>query len=143
MSPALQKRFDALLQDAIDSLPPAYARLLEEIPVVAEDRPSAALIAELIKDGVLPAASPGAPPDDSDLCGLHSGIAITEQSVESSGHLPPTIHVFRDGIVSLAGGWDQDHADDAIYEEVRITLLHEMGHHFGLDEDDLDALGYA
>ncbi|MFN0010773.1 MAG: metallopeptidase family protein [Phycisphaerales bacterium] len=140
MSPALQRRFDALLQDAINALPPAYARLLEEIPIVAEDRPSAALVAELKKDGVIPA---DAPPDDDELCGLHSGVAITEQSVESSGQLPPTIHVFREGIVSLAGGWDQDHADDEIYEEVRITLLHEMGHHFGLDEDDLDALGYA
>ncbi len=140
MAPQLRQRFDALLQDAIHALPAAYARLLEEIPIVAEDRPSPELVAELKRDGLIP---PDAPADDPELCGLHSGIAITERSIEASGELPPTIHVFREGIVSLAGGWDQDHADDEIYEEVRITLLHEMGHHFGLDENDLDALGYS
>ncbi len=57
--------------------------------------------------------------------------------------MPPQIHIFRDGIVEFAGGWHQKYAEDEIYEETRITLLHEIGHHFGLDEDDLTELGYG
>ena len=81
-------------------------------------------------------------PDAADeICGLHTGTAITEQSVERPD-LPTVINLFRRGIVSLAGGWDQAGADDEVYEEVRTTLLHEIGHHFGLDEGDLEELGY-
>jgi predicted Zn-dependent protease with MMP-like domain len=66
---------------------------------------------------------------------------LTEKSVEH-GDLPTVIHLFRRGIVSLAGGWEQPNADDEVYEEVRVTLLHEIGHHFGLEEEDLEELGY-
>ncbi len=147
MSPADRERFDALLRDAIDALPAAYARVLEEVPVVVEDRPGPELIAELRREGVLPPESASdTSDDDADLCGLHSGVAITERGIEGTGTLPATIHVFREGIVRLAcgeAGWAHEHADEEVYEEVRITLLHEMGHHFGLDEGDLEALGYA
>ncbi|MCE2968315.1 MAG: metallopeptidase family protein [Phycisphaerales bacterium] len=158
MSPELQDRFDALLQDAIDALPDHFQDALHELPVIVEDRPDPAMIADLRREGVLPPpeqpqsrdGNPREQPGDEDnsdtdddLCGLHSGIAITEQSVNTAFELPPTIHIFREPIVRLAGGWEQPNADDEIYEEVRITLLHELGHHFGLDEDDLDELGYA
>jgi predicted Zn-dependent protease with MMP-like domain len=168
MNPELQDRFDALLEDAIDALPERFQDALHELPVIVQDRPDPELIADLRKEGVLPppgpanpsrhadepaAGTPGDNPiedaaadasdDDDDLCGLHSGIAITEKSVNSAFEMPPTIHIFREPIVRLAGGWDQPNADDEVYEEVRITLLHELGHHFGLDEDDLDELGYA
>ena len=61
------------------------------------------------------------------------------------------IHIFREGIVNLATedeegralGWKAEHAEESIYEEIRITILHEIGHHFGLDEDDLEELGYG
>ena len=60
------------------------------------------------------------------------------------------ITLFRRGIVDLAGGWEARTEEGcavggevAIREEIRITLLHEIGHHFGLDEDELDRLGYA
>ena len=56
--------------------------------------------------------------------------------------VPPTIMLFRVGIVAEAGGWDQPDALERIREEIRITLLHEIGHQFGLDEDDLARLGY-
>jgi predicted Zn-dependent protease with MMP-like domain len=159
---ALRERFDALVQDAIDAMPPQFARALDEVPIVVVDRPDRRLLNELRRDGVLPplpppphpassgapsaAAADGATDDtvsDEELMGLHSGVAITEQSVDGPVHMPPTIHIFRDGVVAFAGGWEQPNADDEIYEEVRITLLHELGHHFGLDENDLDDLGYA
>jgi predicted Zn-dependent protease with MMP-like domain len=77
-----------------------------------------------------------------ELCGLHTGVAITDQSVEDSGRLPTDIHLFRVGIVALAGGWGGRDAEERIGDEIRITLLHEIGHHFGLEEDDLADLGY-
>ena len=120
-----------LLTSVIDALPAHLHRLLEEAPVIVEDRPDRALLAEL-----------GMEPGDDLLCGLHSGRAITERSHLDVPDMPETIHLFRAGIVEQAGGWDGDDADHAIETEIRITLLHEIGHHFGLDEDDLTDLGY-
>jgi predicted Zn-dependent protease with MMP-like domain len=90
------------------------------------------------------------PEDRAALCGLHSGIPLTERSVEHGG-LPEVITLFREGILEEAGGWEEWTDDDGtelggrerILREIRITLLHEIGHHFGLDEDDLERLGYA
>ncbi|MGD9690587.1 MAG: metallopeptidase family protein [Phycisphaerales bacterium] len=141
MTKAEQDRFDRLLQDAIESLPPAFREALDKIPVIVVDRPGPELVAQLKREGTL-----GADDTEEDLMGLHSGIAVTEQSVESSATLPPTIHIFREGVLSHAceqEGWASPHADEDVYEEVRITLMHELGHHFGLDEDDLDELGYG
>lgn len=131
MTDAERARFDALFDEAIASLPESLHALLEEAPVIVDDRPSKEMLAEL---GV---------PDDETLCGLHTGVALTERSVEHSGVPTDVIHLFREGIVETAGGWEQPDADEAVYEEIMITLLHEIGHHFGLDEDDLDKLGYA
>ena len=131
-----RERFDALLEEAIEALPPALHRLIEEVPVVALDRPTAQMLRDV---GIDPADEEEA----VSLCGLHSGVSNTEKSVERSGEMPPDIHIFREGVISLAGGWDQPEADDVVYEEIMITLLHEIGHQFGLDEDDLERLGYA
>lgn len=147
LSRSEQDRFDRLLQDVLDALPPRIHALLDEVPVVVMDRPTPDMVKSLIRDGVL---EPDA--DGSDLCGLHSGTALTHRSVEDPAGWgqfgddaggPEQIHLFRLGIIDLAGGFEAPDADEAVYEEIRTTLLHEIGHHFGLDEDDLDALGYA
>lgn len=156
MGPAAQERFDRLLQDAIESLPPRIHALLDEVSVVVMDHPTPEMVRQLQQDGTL---EPDA--DGSDLCGLHTGTAITERSIDAEGgRLPDQVHLFREGIVGLAmstedeeGDWREWESavaageggdlDDEVYEEIRITLLHEIGHHFGLDEDDLDELGYA
>jgi len=124
-------RFDRLLDDVIDSLPDAILDLLDEAPLIVEDQPSAAMLREM-----------GAESAD-DLCGLHTGVMLTERSVEHSGVLPTQIHIFRLGIVAQAGGWGGADADGRVREEIRITVLHEIGHHFGLEEEDLDSLGFA
>lgn len=130
-----QERFDRLLQEVIDDLPAAVLAMIEEVPVVVLDLPTA----EMLRDvGMDPADAEAA----KELCGLHSGTMNTEKSVEQSAELPNSIHLFREGIVDLAGGWDDPEADDLVYEEIRTTLLHEIGHEFGLDEDDLERLGY-
>lgn len=124
MTAAERRRFDLQLEDVLATLPPRLHALLDEAPLIVEDHPSAALCAEL-----------GLGPDEV-LCGLHSGTPLTERSVEQPDELPETIHLFREGILDQAGGWAR------VKEEIRITMLHEIGHHFGLDEDDLTELGY-
>jgi len=147
MTPRERERFDLLMQDAVDSLPARIRALIDEVPLVVLDRPTDKMIRDLTADGTIEEGA-----DPTELCGLHTGVAITERSVEdpggwgrvgSEGFGPEEIHIFREGIVSLAGGWDAEHADEDIYEEIRITILHEIGHHFGLGEDDLEGLGYG
>ena len=122
--------FDALLEQVLKTLPPRLHDLLEEAPLIVEDHPSATLRAQL-----------GITDDDDLLCGMHSGTPLTERSVEGEDVMPEMIHLFREGIVEHAGGWEAG-GDETVRREIRITLLHEIGHHFGLDEDDLAELGY-
>ena len=135
-----RERFDRLFEQVLAALPGEIHRMIEEVPVVLEDHPSRELLTDM-----------GIDPDDrAGLCGLHSGIPLTERSVSDAG-LPEVISLFREGILEEAGGWDEWTDDDGtelggrerILREIRITLLHEIGHHFGLDEDDLERLGYA
>lgn len=134
-------RFDALLDQVIDALPDALHELLQEKPLVVEDHPSAELLAEL-----------GIPPEcRNEICGLHSGPMMNERSNEGIGPEDiAVIHLFREGVVEIAGGWSPwEEAGETlggeaeIVAQIRITVLHEIGHHFGMDEDDLERLGYA
>ena len=128
-----RQAFDELLERVIDELPDELRELLEEVPLVVEDFPSAKLLRDLDMD-----------PEFDDLCGLHSGIALTDRSVEQSGTLPDQMMIFRRPIMSMVGVSNpRGKHRDALAEEIRITLLHEMGHHFGLDEEDLEQLGYG
>jgi predicted Zn-dependent protease with MMP-like domain len=133
-------RFDALFEEVLAALPQGIHALIEEVPVALEDHPPRTLLEEM-----------GIDPDDrTALCGVHSGVPLTERSV-GQHDLPDTVTLFREGIVDEAGGWEPwtDESgtplggSDRIRHEIRVTLLHELGHHFGLDEDDLDRLGYA
>ena len=134
-----RQRFDALLERVLEALPQRLRDLLEQAPLIVEDYPDPKLLAELSMD-----------PAVESLCGLHSGVPLTERSVSDGPDELVTIHIFREGIIDEAGGWErwQDEDDQwwggeaAIREEIRITVLHEIGHHFGLEEEDLEALGY-
>ena len=140
MNRSERQRFDRLFEEVLASLPEGVHALIEEVPLVLEDRPSREILREL-----------GIDPDDDDeiLCGLHTGVPLTDRSVERAD-ASDVVQIFREGIVDMAGGWDEDEDEEGpfggverIREEIRITILHELGHHFGLDEDDLDRLGYA
>lgn len=134
-----RETFDGLLEEHLASLPEHIVGWLEEVPLIVEDEPDPALLWSV-------GMNPEAP--DEDLCGLHSGVPLTERSVEASGEVPDEIRMFRGPILRLsgwswpAGGYARGKLS-ALDAEIRITLLHELGHHFGLDEDDLEALGYA
>lgn len=132
-------RFDGLFEEVLAQLGQSIHDLIERVPVIIDDEPPADLCHDM-----------DARPDE--LCGLHTGIPLTERSVEDHGVLEDTVHLFRLGIIAMAGGWSctghDEHGrpvggDEAVRDEIRITLLHELGHHMGLDEDDLERLGYA
>lgn len=129
-------RFDAMVQEEIEALPGPVAAVLAGLPVVVEDAPSLELLGMLEREW-------GEPLEPDELCGLHTGVSITERSVEEGARLPSQVMLFREGIVREAGGWDGPGAGERIGEQIRITLLHEIGHEFGLDEDRLDDLGYG
>jgi len=138
MTDAQRARFDGLVERVLESMPGAVLAMLDEAPLVVTDLPSRELLQSLADEGV--DVDPDAP---HELAGLHTGHAITERSVEASGDLPSTIDLYRVGVIETAGGWEGPDADARIMEEIRITILHELGHEMGLDEDDLDALGYG
>ena len=118
-------RFAELVERALAELPPQFAAALEEVPV--EIRPTSTP-AQRRRAGL---------ERDELLLGLYTGIPRTQRSVEHSGTMPDVIYVFQED-VELAVDDERD-----LVEQVRITVLHELGHHFGLDEDDLDELGYG
>ena len=130
-----RERFDAIVESVIADLPSRYTEQLEGLPLVVLDRPTGQTLTEL---GIDPADEPAV----LEMCGLHTGIAITARSVEDSAQLPPEIQLYREGILELSGGFDRKSGDADLRHQVRITILHEIGHQFGLDEDDLFELGY-
>lgn len=107
--------FERLVGEAIDEVPEPFASALDEVAVVVEDR---------------------APREMGSLYGLYTGVPLTE-GVIPSGMLPARIAVYMHPLLEHCADADE------IVEQVRITVLHELGHHLGFDEDDLDALGYA
>ena len=117
--------FADLVERALAELPPQFAEFLEEVPVEIRDRSTPA---QRRRAGVH---------RDDLLLGLYQGIPRTHRSVEHSGVAPDVIYVFQED-VELASDSEQD-----LVEQVRTTVLHEIGHHFGLDEDELDELGYG
>ena len=116
--------FATLVEQALADLPSQFAEFLEEVPIEIRDRPTAAELKRL-----------GLKRHDL-LLGLYHGRPLTQRSVEHSGTLPDLIYIFQEDIEEVAG------SEADLVEQVRTTVLHEIGHHFGLSEEDLDRLGY-
>lgn len=130
MKPELRDYFDQQLDDVMAQMPPRVHALLEEVTMYVEDHPSRKMMQEM---GVR---------HRSQLCGLYTGVPLTERHVELSGVLSDAIYIFREGILALAR--DRRGRIDAqeLRRQIRITVLHELGHYHGLDEEDLEELGY-
>ena len=115
-----EEQFEELVRRALEGLPSEYRRLLKNVAVVVEEEPSRELLNEL---GL---RSPG------DLLGLYSGIAHGKESFfDAGGHMPPRVTIFRRPILRLC------RTPDEVVEEVRDTVAHEIGHHFGLDDHEM------
>ena len=108
--------FEALVEHALDGIPDELATLVRNVVVLVED---------------------DAPEDDPDLLGLYDGVALTERYGDYGLELPDRIFIFRRPLLDMC----EDEAELA--DEVRITVVHEIAHHFGIDDARLHDLGYA
>jgi predicted Zn-dependent protease with MMP-like domain len=108
--------FEELVADELDQLPDDMLDGLDNVVFVVEDRP---------EDGSL------------DLLGLYDGVAITERGQYGFGEMPDRITVFREPLLSIC-----DDVDD-LRDQVHITLVHEIAHYYGIDDEKLHELGWA
>jgi predicted Zn-dependent protease with MMP-like domain len=129
---ALTRRvFDKQLERVLGEMPPLVRELLEKVPLYVEDYPSADVMKEM-----------GLQFHD-DLCGLYTGIPINERSITHSGQMPDVVTIFREGIWSMAADDQGRVAPKQLRHDIRITILHELAHHHGLTEEELEELGYG
>ena len=126
-----RRRFDETLEEVLAALPDDIHRLLEEVPLIVEDYPSDEVMESV---GVT---------DRGSLYGLHWGIPLTRKSVWHSGTMPDLITIYRQGIYHGAADRRGIVNRRKLRRQIRITVLHEIGHHFGLNEKDLRRLGYG
>ena len=108
--------FEDAVGDALDEVPSELMALLDNVVFLVEDEP---------------------PADDPDLLGLYDGIPLTERDSTYTFLPPDRILVFRGPLLRMCDSPEQ------LVEEVRITVVHEIAHHFGIDDDELHDLGYA
>ena len=109
------QRFDELVGDALDLLPSELASAIDNVVILVAARND----------------------DEPDLLGLYEGIALTERDSSYGGSLPDTITIYRDALLDVCG------SPEEVVEEVAITVIHEIAHHFGIDDDRLHELGWA
>lgn len=116
--------FQEALRQALDDLPDPFRQALENVAIVVEEWPPDWLLDEL-----------GVPPEET-LYGFYHGVPMPERSVSLSGNLPDKISIYR-------GPLQEDFPRAAeLRRQIRVTLLHEIGHYFGMDEEALERLGY-
>jgi predicted Zn-dependent protease with MMP-like domain len=108
--------FEEHVRRAVESLPPDLRKAMSNVDVVVEDEN----------------------PEDPDLFGLYQGIPLVDRDSGYAGVLPDKIAIYRLPLEEEFG-----HDPDLLEEEIRVTVLHEIAHHFGLDEDRLDELGWG
>ncbi|HJT20134.1 MAG TPA: metallopeptidase family protein [Nitrospira sp.] len=112
--------FDRLVQEALMDLPAPYAKMMEEISVVVEDEPPADVLDELELES------------EDDLLGLYQGVSLANQSFfQTGGQQPPRIALYRGPILRLCRTFDE------VRQEIRDTVVHELGHHVGLDDEEM------
>jgi predicted Zn-dependent protease with MMP-like domain len=109
------QRFDELVSDALDLIPPELAAVMDNVVVLVADRH----------------------PEESDLLGLYEGVALTERDSNYAGSLPDAITIYREALLAACD------SDDEVVEQVAITVIHEIAHHFGIDDNRLHELGWA
>lgn len=109
--------FDRAVSEALDTLPPELARLMDNVVVLVADQP---------------------PPEvEPETLGLYEGTPLPERGEGWAGSLPDRITIFRRPLLEMC----QD--ADEVADEVRVTVVHEVAHHFGIDDDRLHELGWG
>ncbi len=110
-----EDRFDELVSDALDLLPEKLISAIDNVVVLVEARNE----------------------EEPDLLGLYEGVALTERDSWYAGALPDAITIYRDALLEMC------ESEEEVVDEVRITVIHEFAHHFGIDDEQLHKLGWA
>jgi len=118
-----RKAFELLVQRAIQDLPPEFREKLANVVILVEDQPSPELLERMEV------------PEDETLFGLYEGVPLTERGIDAPLY-PDKIWIFQEPIEEACD------SNEEILEEVQLTIMHEVAHFFGLDDDYLEALGY-
>ncbi|GAB4329971.1 MAG: metallopeptidase family protein [Dehalococcoidia bacterium] len=121
-----RSHFRKLVREAVASLPPELLRRVQNVEIVIERRPTA-------RDRKVAGIPPG-----HTLLGLYHGVPLTARGENYNLVLPDKISIYQEPIEAICGD-----DDERIREEVRKTVLHEIGHYFGIDDDRLHELGMA
>lgn len=110
-----REEFEQCVDDALDSIPEDLIALIDNCVVLVEDE---------------------APDDEPDLLGLYDGIPITERDSSYAGVLPDRIFIYRGNLLEMCSDREE------LIDEIHITVVHEIAHHFGIDDERLHELGY-
>lgn len=110
-----RQRFEELVGDALDLIPKEFAKAMDNVVILVEDRD----------------------PEHPSLLGLYHGVALTERTTNYGGVLPDRIFIYREAILDIC------HDEQDVVEEVAITVVHEIAHHFGIDDARLHELGWG
>jgi predicted Zn-dependent protease with MMP-like domain len=110
-----RREFEELVADALDTIPPELTAAMDNVVVLVEARNA----------------------DEPDLLGRYDGIALTERDGDYGGVLPDRITIYQDAILDVCADRDE------VVHEVAVTVVHEIAHHFGIDEDTLHELGWG
>jgi predicted Zn-dependent protease with MMP-like domain len=108
-------RFEELVADALDEIPADLARMMDNVVVLVEEHN----------------------PEEPDILGLYEGVALTERGVDYAGVLPDRIFLYRGPILAACD------TEEDVVEEVAVTVVHEVAHHFGIDDERLHELGWG
>jgi predicted Zn-dependent protease with MMP-like domain len=111
-----RERFEEAVAAALDEVPPELAALIANCVVLVEDDP---------------------PADEPGLLGVYDGTPLTERDSTYTMRLPDRITIFRHPTLAMCA------TEEEVVEEVHVTVVHEIAHHFGIDDEALHALGYA
>jgi predicted Zn-dependent protease with MMP-like domain len=108
-------RFDELVAEALDAIPAELTAAMDNVVVLVEEQH----------------------PHDPHLLGLYEGVALTSRDTTYGGLLPDRIFIYRGPILAVCS------SEDEVVDEVLVTVVHEIAHHFGIDDDRLHELGWG
>lgn len=111
-----RERFEELVADALDEVPQELLNLMRNVVILVEDE---------------------SPRGEPELLGLYEGHALTDRGWDYAGVLPDRITIYRNPILRICD------TDDDVVEEVAVTVVHEIAHHFGIDDHRLHDLGWG
>jgi predicted Zn-dependent protease with MMP-like domain len=110
-----RRRFEELVADALDQVPAELTTVMDNVVVLVEDRND----------------------EEPDLLGLYEGVALTDRGYDYAGSLPDRIFIYRLAILAICD------TDEQVVAEVLTTVVHEIAHHFGIDDERLHELGWS